>query len=106
MKAKSIQGETEMPVQYLPCRALQKHAFDGRVVQQRRDGKVVWVAELECASCGTWRLDVMKPKSCELISRTYEHPSDYDGRVVPAEARKLLYQHMIENGVTLSSLAG
>lgn len=105
MTTRSVQAAV-MPTAYLPCRALQKHALDGYVVQERVDGRVVWVASLQCTNCGTWRHDVMKPKTCELISRSYSHPDDYDGSLSPAEARKLLFQHMMENGVTLASLAG
>lgn len=107
-KLRSIQGERQkaMPAAYLPCRAFQRHALDGHVVQERINGSNVWIARLQCVGCGTHRIDVMKPKSCKLISRAYVHPDDYDGKMTSAEARKIIFKHMIDNGVSLASLAG
>lgn len=102
----SIQGGKAQPIpmRYLWCRSLQKHDLDGVVTEERANGRKVWVARLECDVCGTWRTDVMTPIKCELISRAYLHPDDYDGSVLPADARKIIYKHMIDNGVSLKSL--
>lgn len=48
----------------------------------------------------------MTPRKCELISRVYIHPDNYDGKISPAEARKIVFQHMVDEGVSLASLAG
>jgi hypothetical protein len=92
----SIQG-TNVPIEYIRCRAF-RHAIDeenGSLFQEQRDGRTVWVAPLECPRCGTRRTDVMTPRACELISRTYDHPDGYDGLLTPAEARRILYKHKL-----------
>lgn len=60
------------------CQAF-RHQFDGHVFleRSRATGRTVWVARLECPRCGTRRVDVMVPETCELISRSYEHSDEY-----------------------------
>lgn len=108
VKLVSVQGEQRknMPVEYVACRAFRVHNLDGHTFAEHVGGRNVWVARLTCDRCGTHRIDVMKPRSCELISRLYVHPDNYDGAMTSAEARKIIYKHMIDNGVSLSSLAG
>lgn len=105
-KKTALTAIADVPVQYLPCKALRKHALDGHVFEEKDGRRIVWVARLECTHCGTWRIDVMTPRQCELISRTYVHPDDYDATISAEEARKALYRHMIDNGVSLTSLTG
>ena len=106
-KLVSIQGERQViPLAYVKCRAFQKHDLDGIVVKETVNRRKVWIARLQCNSCGTHRIDVMKPKTTQLLSRAYIHPDDYDGSLSTADARRILYKHMLDNGVSLSSLAG
>lgn len=112
-KLRSIQGEQNpsMPMEYLPCRALSRHVFDGGVFvevwrSKKRRAVTVWVARLECVVCGTHRVDYMKPKTCDLLYRGYVHPANYDGTMTPERARKILFKHMVDNNVRLSALAG
>lgn len=104
-KVLSIQGRKVIR-DYVKCRAF-RHNFDGHVYQEqiggRVGGRVVWVARLECPRCGTHRVDVMAPGTCELISRSYVHPDDYDGMLSPNEARRTLYQGMLKSGESLTS---
>lgn len=105
-KARSIQGEKAKTATLVNvvCRAF-KHVFDGHVFQENVNGKTVWVARLECQNgCETKRIDVMKPRSFELLYRSYEHGKSYDGKLTQAKARKLVMEHMASNGVSLSSL--
>lgn len=103
---RSAQGRKVVPLAYVKCRAFQKHELDGGVYEENHEGRKVWVAKLQCSGCGTWRYDVMTPVKCELISRGYSRPDDYDGKMSPDEARKILYKHLVANGVSLSSLKG
>ena len=106
-KLLSIQGEREVvPLAYVKCRAFQKHELDGYVTEETINRRKVWVARLVCDSCGTHRIDVMQRKTWKLLSRAYIRPDDYDGSLATADARKILYKHMLDNGVKLSSIAG
>lgn len=110
-RSRTVRVTLTPPVAHLRCRAFSRHDLDGHVFEEQLDRRVagrrlVWVARLECAGCGTQRIDVMMPRSCELISRLYVHPDGYDGKISPAEARRIIFKHMLDNGVSLASLAG
>lgn len=74
------------------------HVFDGNVYQRKVRGTIRWVADLQCGRCGTWRQDVMTPRTCELVSRTYVHPDEYNTKLTPREAKKILYKRMLSGG--------
>lgn len=90
---RSIQGKVVL-VEHLKCRAL-RHAFDGHVLREKVQGKIRWVARLECDRCGTLRIDVMMPNTCELVSRRYDHPDNYDGTLSQQAARRELFKRML-----------
>lgn len=56
------------------------HDLDGPVFLERIKGHMRWVLYAECSRCGTKRIDVMTPKTCELISRHYNYDAapEYD----------------------------
>lgn len=98
---RSIQGRKVIR-DYVKCRAF-RHVFDGNVFQEQVAGRTVWVARLDCGRCGTHRIDIMTPRTCELISRSYVHPDDYDGMLSPLEARQQLFTSMLARGHSLTS---
>lgn len=81
------------------CRTF-RHEFDGHVYQEKSltTGKTVWVARLECARCGTQRVDTMTPKTCELISRQYIYPEEYQTGLTRTDARRRVFAAMRLNG--------
>jgi len=85
----SIQGGKKKSSELsLKCRAFNKHNIDGVLHEEVLGNRKVWVYYGQCMDCGTDRIDVMTPRKCELISRTYVHPEEYDTTLPVSEARK------------------
>jgi hypothetical protein len=74
------------------CKAFKHAGLDGPTFLEKRKDRQVWVAYLECPSCGTKRTDTMVPETCELIHREYEHPPGYDTKLTAAEAKKIYFK--------------
>ena len=74
------------------------HRLEGHVFVETIDEQRRWVARLECSTCGTRRVDVMMPQTCELVSRKYEYEgcADYDRSVDRTEAKKALFKLMLK----------
>lgn len=75
-----------------------RHDLEGPVYQETVSGVVRWVAYLSCGKCGTLRRDVMTVGTCELVSRTYSHPEDYDTLMDVSEARKMVFKSLLRPG--------
>lgn len=69
------------------------HNLDGPVFIERVKGAIRWVGYFECADCGTKRIDVMMPKTFELVSRHYDYSAapEYDQSEDRAKAKKFLF---------------
>lgn len=87
----------KVKVDHARCRVF-RHQFEGHVFQETVYGATRWVARIQCERCGTIRVDVMTVKSCELISRRYIHPEEYDTGQAYDEARQFLFKWMLDQG--------
>lgn len=99
MAPRSIQATPKPNMISAQCRVF-RHAFDGNVYEERLEDsrKKVWVARLECKSCGTRRIDVMVPSTCELISRHYDYSNaeGYNTKLPHPDARRYLFKVMFD----------
>jgi hypothetical protein len=73
-----------------------KHDFDGHIFLETIKNSTRWVARLQCTRCGTRRVDVMIPLTCELVSRHYEYPDTYDTQLEHSDAKRVLFKFMIQ----------
>jgi hypothetical protein len=80
------------------------HDLDGHTYVETSEatGAEVWVAALECLRCGTRRVDFMVPETCELISRRYFHPKEYDKHLARDEAKREVMSSMMAPEETTS----
>jgi hypothetical protein len=76
------------------CRAF-RHGLDGHVFQEKRNGRTAWVAYLECKDCGSRRIDVMEPNTCQLLGRSYTHEDWYDTTLSPQDAKQIVFARML-----------
>lgn len=74
------------------------HDLDGPVFLERVKGVMRWVLHAECTRCGTRRIDVMTPKTCELVSRHYDYDSapEYDKAEDRAKAKAFLMKAFLQ----------
>lgn len=75
------------------------HDLDGPVFREKIKGVIRWVLYADCDRCGTRRIDVMMPNTCELVSRHYDYDNapEYDKSEDRSKARKFLLRGRLQS---------